>query len=204
MSEEQEVKSEEIQSLKQPETQKDDPAWLAKRLEEARSVERKRANAELDARLKTLGAASLDDLQAKIAKLGALETERLTDAEKIQRQLEELTPKAERADRLQKIFSSVVESKFNALSDKQREAIDSRANGDPEKRWEFIEMMQAAGAFAAPEPRPANTAPLGAPLPPNSPVLPQTAREKRDELAKRDPISAALFSQMNSMAISQS
>lgn len=176
------------------------PEWLPGRLEQARAAERKRL-------LQELGADDPAALKAKLKKLDELETAKLSDQERVEKLIKELTPKAEQAERLQTMFSSLVESKFSALTEQQQTAIDTVANGNAEERWKLIQVMEAAGFSASPAaptaPKPAQTVPAGASPPPPS-AEPKTAFDKWTDLQKTSPVQASLFYQMNAMAIEQS
>lgn len=173
------------------------PPWLPERLKQARATERKTLLSEF----------GVDDpakLKEKLQKLDKLETDKLSDQERVEKLIKELSPKAEQAERLQTLFSSVVESRFSGLPDKQREAIDAVASGNAEKRWELMQVMESAGLLApAPaQPRPAQTAPAAPPAP--VPATPQTPFTKWQDMKSRDSVAASVFYQLNAMAIEQS
>lgn len=183
-----------VAAAKPAETTQDPPPWLPDRLKQARESERKKL-------LQELGAETPDDLKAKLAKLSELETSQLTEQERTQKLIQELTPKAEQAERLSGLFSSVVESRFSQLSEAQQTAIDAVANGSAEERWKLMSVLDAAiGAAPPPAPKPAQTAPQGA-SPPPSPATPKTARDKWIELQRSDPMQASLFYQANAFEI---
>lgn len=173
------------------------PPWLNDRLKQARESERKKTLAEL-------GVDDPTKIKEKLKRLDELETAKLSDQERVEKLIKELTPKAEQAERLQTLFSSVVESRFNALADKQREAIDAVANGNAEKRWELMQVMESAGLLAGtpPPPRPAQTAPAAPPAP--APATPETMFTKWQGLRTKDSVAASVFYQLNAMAIEQS
>lgn len=177
----------------------DPPAWLPQRLAQARESERKKL-------LQEFGAENPEALKAKLKKLDELETSKLSEQERIEKLIKELSPKAEQAERLQALLTSVVESKFSALSEQQQQAIDAVAAGNTEERWKLMKVMEAAGfgTPAAPAvPKPASTVPAGA-TPPPAAATPKTAYEKWADLNKSDSVAASLFYQLNSMAIQQS
>jgi hypothetical protein len=181
----------------------DDPApqWLPDRLKQARAAERKQL-------LQELGADDPAALKAKLKKLDELETEKLSDQERVEKLIKELTPKAEEGERYKKMFADFVDAQFSSLDEKTQQAIDAKANGNAERRWEFMQFMQTAGlggpATTTPTPaRPANTAPAGA-QPPPAPAQPKTTFDKWNDLKKTDSVAASVFYQMNAMAIEQS
>lgn len=173
------------------------PTWLPDRLKQARATERQQLLSEF----------GVDDpakLKDKLKRLDELETATLTEKERTEKQIKELSPKAAQAERLQTLFSSVVESKFATLGDKQREAIDAKAKGDPEKRWELMQFMELAGLPGAVPitPKPAQTAPAAPPAP--APATPQTPFTKWQDMRSSDSVAASVFYQLNAMSIEQS
>jgi len=179
-----------------PATQPEEPAWLPDRLKQARATAQKQL-------LQELGVTDPGDVKAKLAELDKLKTAQLTDQERIAKQLAELQPKADLADKLQAQFSSIVDSQFSALPEMQQAAIDSVASGDAGKRWELMQVLRAAGgAVIAAAARPANTAPAAPPPP--APTQPQTPFQRWEALQKTDPVQASIFHQLNAFAIEQS
>lgn len=182
-----------------PPTATENPAWLPGRLTEARENERKKL-------LQELGAEKPADLKAKLKRLEELEAATLTEQERTQKQLAELGAKAQQFEALQKTFTQMVESEFSALTDQQKSAIDARANGDAQKRWEIMDIMRAAGALTVqpPAPKPATTAAPGAPPPPASPKDPKSPRAIYEAKKLIDPMGAELYRQMHAAAIEAS
>jgi hypothetical protein len=181
----------------------ENPAWLNGRLQQARK------SAVTDF-LGELGFKDPKEAKAALDKLQSLETASLSEKERVEKQIQELTPKAAKAERLEGLFKSLVDSKFGTLTEKQQQAIDAKANGDPERRWEIMDVMEAAGALtpAAASPalpaakQPASTSPGAPPPPPPAPA--QTPRSKWEAMKKTDPMQASLFYQLNRAAIEQS
>ncbi|MBU1008440.1 hypothetical protein KKA53_05180 [Candidatus Dependentiae bacterium] len=130
-------------------------AQLKKRVEEARERNTRKL-------MDLLGFKDMapEQAQEKLAELRALEDAQLSADERKERQIAELTEKAQRAEALERTIQILVDQRFNALPEQAREAIDKVANGNPEKRLEFISVLESTGAFTKGEP---------APLPPASP-----------------------------------
>lgn len=161
---------------------------LAARLER----ERKSAEAKL---LGSLGVTNADEIKARLKELDDLKTAQLSEAERTQKTIADLTPKAQRAEVLEQRLAAIVEEQFAALPESQRNAIDSVASGNAEKRLELMQVMRAAGLVpiaqppAAPKPPPpANTAPpVNAPSPAGS----ETAWDKYAAIT--NPTTRSLF-----------
>jgi flagellar hook-basal body complex protein FliE len=177
----------------------ENPAWLPGRLSEARETERKKL-------LQDFGVEKPEDLKAKLARLSELEAASLSEQERTQKQLADLSAKAQQFEALQKTFTQMVESEFSSLNDQQKSAIDARANGDAQKRWEIMDIMKAAGALTVqpPAPKPATTAAPGAPPPPASPKDPKSPRAIYEAKKQIDPMAAELYRQMHAAAIEAS
>lgn len=173
------------------------PKWLPERLEQARASERKKLMQEF-------GVESPDALRQRLARAQELEDAQLSEQERTEKLLRELQPKAERVERLETLFASVVEAKFTGLSEQQQAAIDAVAAGNAEERWKIMSVMEAAGSLAAPpqQPKPANTAPQG--QPPPDPAKPKTPYEIWQDKKASNSTEAALFYQLNSFAIENS
>lgn len=178
-----------------------DPAWLPGRLEKAKT-------AAVNSLLSELGVKDSASLKANLARLSELETASLTEQEKTAKRLAELEPRAQKADRLEAAFKSVVDAKFSTFSEAQQAAIDARANGDPEKRWELMQLAEAfaGGTTSQPAqpttPAPANTSPAAPAPPARSDAL--TPRQQYEALKTTDPMRANLFYQLNRAAIESS
>lgn len=179
----------------------ENPAWLPDRLKKAEAKGREHI-------FKTAGVSSEDDLVAKLKRLQELETASLSESEKTQKRIEELTAIAGQHDSLKKSFEAVVTSEFSKLTDKQQEAIDAKAAGDAQKRWEYMEFLKSTGALEAQStpaaPKPATTTAPGATPPPATPKNPQTPREKYEALKQTDPLQAELYRSMHARAIETS
>lgn len=172
------------------------PDWLPDRLKQAREAERKKL-------LSDFGADDPEVIKAQLSELAELKRSQLSEQERLTAERDELKAKADAADRYLNAFKSTVDARFAGLTEQQQAAIDSSASGDPEQRWKIMQVMEAAGAFAPPVPKPASTTPAGAPPPP-TPATPNTPRAIYEGLQKSDPTRAALFFQMNAAAINHS
>jgi hypothetical protein len=123
-----------------------------------------------------------EQAQEALAQLRAIQDAQLSADERKDNLIKELEPVAAKAKQLKSLVGKIADEKFNALSEKAREAIDDVADGDPERRLELISVLEAAdmskqppktGEPAAgkpptdpkgtgdPKPPPANTAPPG-------------------------------------------
>ena len=118
-------------------------------------------------------------LEAKLARLAELETERLSDTEKAQAEIERLKPLADKAERVAALYAAQVDAQFTTLTEAQQAAIDAHAKGDPELRVAHMRVLAAVGASAVavppPAPPPATTAPV------EQPPTPATPRTKFEE-----------------------
>jgi hypothetical protein len=161
---------------------------------------------ERNALLKKFGVDSEEQLTERLKKAKELEDAQLSEQERTQRLLAELTPKAQEADELRALLSASVDTQFNALPEAARNAIDAVANGDPRERIKLIGVMQAAGLGAAPTP-PVNTAPPVAPpvsagnagTPPPRPSGVQSMFEQWEAIT--DPVARTLFYRVHSREI---
>jgi len=157
--------------------------------------------------LSEFGAKDPSEVKAQLAELAELKKASMTEAEKRQAEIDALKPKAERAERLGTLTNKIVGDLFDALPEAQRTAIDKVANGDPEQRWQLMQLIRdASPAGATPEsPKPpASTTPAGAPPPPASPAAPETPYQVWQRKTKEDPIGAGIFYAANALAIEKS
>jgi hypothetical protein len=177
---------------------------LAQRLREAESSAEKKF-------LKSVGFEKATDLKA-ILKLAKDQADAdLSDKEKLERQVAELTSKAAKADALEAWKNAAVEEQFNALPETTRVLIDEDAKGDADERIRMMRIARKLGMLAPPAPGtkeppvtppalkpPANTAP-----PPNAPPS-KSAPTKWDEyqaLEKKNPMQASIFYSSHKHAI---
>jgi len=173
------------------------PTWLPERLKQARQAERK-------ALLESFGVKDGDELKTRLQKLQELETSQLSEQERTAKMLDELRPKAEAGERVSALFASVVEKQFAELPEQTQAAIDARANGDAEKRWDLMQVVAATAPtqpVSPSAPRPANT-PAAPPAP--TPGNPQTAFDRWQALKASDATAASIFYQSHSSEIDQS
>jgi hypothetical protein len=85
-----------------------DPAWLPERLAQAQRA----AASQLFSKF---GVKSQEELDAKLKRLDELETAQLSEAERTQKLIKELEPKAQRAAHVEALLTGLVESQFKAL-----------------------------------------------------------------------------------------
>jgi len=170
--------------------------------------------------LKELGFEKPSDVKAilKIAK--DQQDADLTDKQRIEKERDELKPKASKADALELLVSAMVEEQFTGLPEAAKTAIDEVAKGDAQERLRMMQVMRKAGflngaaaSVAAPvagtngaaapvaKPAPVTTAP-----PANAPK-PGGVRTKWDEyldIKKRNDTQGAIFYQTHAIDIEQS
>lgn len=183
--------------------------WLPKRLEDAKSAAVNKLFADL-------GVTDLDTAKAKLAKLDELETAQMTEAERTQKLIDDLKPKAERVSRVEGLLAQMVEQQFAKLPEQVQTAIDLMANGNTEQRllqmqaFEKSGLLQQSAAPVIPEPvaqppaapAPANTTP-NAPAPP-PPTEPQSPSQVHDAKLAKGTIGASIFYQANRHAVEHS
>lgn len=179
-----------------------DPPWLPERLTKAKAA----AQNQL---LNELGFPDVESAKKRLEAAKVLEEASLSEAERTAKRLAELEPMAARAAALEQRLAAVVESQFAGLTPEQQSAVDSVAQGDPERRLELISVLAAAGLTAAP-PVPVTqteaTTPAATPpattTPPGSPPAPAPTRTKFDEWQSlTDPIAKAIFLRLNKREI---
>lgn len=176
------------------------PAWLKDRLAQAEKTTQAKILADL-------GTSDLSDVKKRLQELDTLKTSQLSERERLEKQIAELTPQAGKAAQLETMVTKMVDVQFGALPEQTQTAVDAVANGDPAKRWELMQVLSAAGSPVAPAATqqaftPATTAPV-APAPPTS-TQPQTIAEKHAALQKVNPVQAAIFGRVNGLAIASS
>ncbi len=115
--------------------------------------------------LKELGVKSPDDLKAALKSLEDIKLSQLSEKERLEKTIADLKPKAERHDTVQGMLAKLVEGQFNDLPEAARKAIDSIANGDPDKRLELMGVFKASGLLEKPAPVAAPIATPEAPKP---------------------------------------
>lgn len=158
--------------------------------------------------LKEAGFEKLDDLKAALKSLDDLKTEKLSDREKLEKRIKELEPLAQRAQTVDGMLRGLVENQFNELPEGVRKAIDSTANGDPDKRLELMGLFRASGllnqqtAPAAPAPPPAPPAPASVtPAPAPQPSGAPTKFQEWEAMKARAPMLGDIFYQNHSREI---
>lgn len=176
------------------------PKWVAPRLEKAATAAERKL-------LERLGVSSTDEAAEKLKRLGELETAQLSEQERQAKQLEELTTRATRSEGFEKKFTELVDARFEALPEDQRQRIDAKANGDASKRFDFMEVMGLMnGPVAPPPPKPASTTPASATPAPPPAGAPQSPFERWQALESnpRTRQQAAIYRQANLQAIEAS
>lgn len=166
----------------------EEPGWLKPRLEQAQRT----AQAEL---LKSLGAEKPEDLAAKLKRLDELETASLTEQERIQKQLADLTPRAQRAESLEATVKQYAARELAGLTEAQQNAVKVLAGEDPSRVLTAIEQLKPTWATApapAPAAPPANTAPPAA-APPAATGSPVDHKAEFERLKQTNPFEAARY-----------
>lgn len=153
--------------------------------------------------LKSLGFESEDAAKAALGKLKDLETASLTEKEKLERQIADLTPKVQRGDAAHARLSALVDAQFKALPEAVQAAIDATAKGDPDKRLDAMAIVAAAQgaappASAPPKPAPVNLTPSPAPAPATGV---RTKFDEWQEHQKTSPMLGDLFYNQHQRAI---
>lgn len=161
--------------------------------------------------LKGFGFESEDAAKAALKKLNDLEAEKLSDREKLEKRIKELEPLAARAQTVDGMLRGLVESQFNELPESVRKAIDTTANGDPDRRLELMGLFRASGLLNQ-QPAPAPAAPAAAPVAPPAPVsvapspapTPSGAPTKYQEwemMRAKSPLAGDIFYQQHQREI---
>ncbi len=159
--------------------------------------------------LKELGIEDTKDGKALLTAAKARADAELTETQRLTKALEELTPRAKRAEALEKQLESLVAVQFDALPEGTRSAIDEVAQGNAEERLRMIGVFRKAGFLDAPVSPPAAT-PKTPPITtsPGSPPKPGGTATKFDEwqshIKSGNQIAADMFFQFNRAAIEQS
>lgn len=175
------------------------PEWLNPRLSKAKAAAERRL-------LDQFGVEKPEDLQARLKRLDELEAASLTEQERQAKQIEELTTRATESETYKRKFTDMVNSRFDALPEAQRESIDAEAAGDAAQRFTFMKVMGLMGTgpvAPAPQPQPASTTPATAPKPPAPSGAAQTAYERWKALDanQQTRAQAAIFRQANALEV---
>lgn len=164
----------------------EEPGWLKPRLEQAQRA----AQADL---LKSLGAEKPEDLAAKLKRLDELETASLTEQERIQKQLADLTPRAQRAESLEATVKQYATRELAGLTEAQQNAVKVLAGEDPSRVLTAIEQLKPTWvATPAPAAPPANTAPPAA-APAAATGSPVDHKAEFERLKQTNPFEAARY-----------
>lgn len=155
------------------------------------------AGAARTALLKELGFKDADAAKAAVKKLAEIEIASLSEKEKLERTISELTPLAQRGSAAIARETARVEAEFKALPEAVQAAIDATANGDADKRREAMAILSAATAAAKSSAPPAPPKPAGpsnnGPPPPPPPGGGQTKFQEWEAMRARHPLMADIF-----------
>lgn len=140
------------------------PAPAAPALEEHQRMSRDAFNARIAEAseagfrkaLKELGADKIDDAKARLSKAAELEQAQLTESQKLQKQLDELSPRAKRAAELETILDAHAKAQFEALPASLQKYVASTAGEDAAKRLAAINAARESGLFDALAGKPAD------------------------------------------------
>lgn len=170
-----------------PPIQDGDPAWLPKRLEQAK-------NSAIADALKLAGFSSIEDAQAAAAELKAIKEAALSDHERAQRERDELKTKADRAAALEQSVNLYATRELSALTETQQAAVKALAGDDPARVLTTIEQLRPTWAAlpvapVAPVP-PVTTAPPHGP-PSSGHTSPVDYRAEYTRLKSINPFAAA-------------
>jgi len=173
---------------------------LAQRLAESKS-------SGMSALLKELGFEKADDAKVAIAKLKKLETDSLSEKEKLEKRIKELEPQVIAGTTTAELLKAVVEEQFAALPAHVQAAIDADAKGDSAKRFAAMKLIKAASApdpnappappVVSPKPAPANVSTPPAPPPTGA----QSKFQEWEQMKARSPVLGDIFYQNNKTEI---
>lgn len=182
-----------------------DPGWLGPRLDQAR----RSGQSEL---LRELGVEKPEDLRAKLDQLTALENEKLTEQERVQKRLGELEPQAQKALRYEAVIKERAASELAGLSESQRAAVQKIAGEDAASVLSAIDTLKPTwAAQAAPtngateqpasgDAKPADTAPART-APGDTSTSPPDHKARYEDLKKTNPVQAAYYLSQHSREI---
>lgn len=182
----------------------------------ARLAEERRAGER--AFLAKYGVEKPEDLDAKLKKLSEHEASQLSERERIEKQIAELTRQADAAKGLGAVANAAVQELFDALPEHARVAIEELQPATPAERHKLVQtyrkMVAAAAQDAASKPAgtpPPNPPPAPPPAPAstaNAPPPPKPGSKSKyqeyEDLKARNNVAAGLFYQANRQAIEAS
>lgn len=173
--------------------QEQDPNWLPKRLEQAKS-------ATIGEILKRYGAEKIEDIDAKLARLQELETSQLSEQERVKLKLQELEPKAARATQLEEAITALAQRELGGLSDLQKAAVLTLAGTDPAAQIKAVESLRPTWTSAqAPVAAPATTS--AAAPPQSAPTNEVNHRARLAQLQNENPFAAAEYARRHASAL---
>jgi hypothetical protein len=155
--------------------------------------------------LKEFGFDTVDAAKAALKELSDLKTASLTEKEKLEKQIADLTPKAQRADTLAELFTLQVTKDFSALPEAVQKAIDKTAEGDAEQRYVLMETFRESGLLSqapvVPKPGgPASVTPAAAP----PAVATPSKFTEWEAMRQRSPMLGDIFYQTHMREIERS
>ncbi len=160
--------------------------------------------------LKSLGVTDVEAAKAVIAAAKAAEDAHLSETQKLQKLVDELRPRSERAIELEAQVAAYAQRELAALPDAVRAAVTKHAGEDPAAIMKMIAQIRDAGFLTAPAPAPAaapppviaNTAPANAAPPPAAPGVPNHLATWTS-LKTTNPVEAARYLLRHRAAISE-
>lgn len=175
------------QKAPESKTPENDPNWLKSRLESAEKSAAKKL-------LESLGVQSLEDAKAAIERAKQAELEKLSEQERTQKLIQELAPKAQKAEQLLGTVRSYAERELSTLTEVQQGVVKSLAGDDPDAILRTIGVLRPTWATAAEKPaQPASTSNASPAPPAVTTNSPEDAKAVYGRLQKTDPFAAAEY-----------
>jgi hypothetical protein len=159
--------------------------------------------------LKDLGVEKPEDAKSAITKARELEQASLTETQRLQKQLEELTPKAKRATTLEERNAKFVSLLESEIPESKKGLLDL-APSDPDARAEWLLTARSKGHFKVDAPTATTTANPANTIGPAGPATPKPAgtltpyEQWQAYVAAKQTIRAANFYDSNRRAIETS
>lgn len=187
-----------------------------KLIEEARAAARARL-------LKELGFEKVDDAKGALSKAREIADAQLTEKDRLTKQLEELTPKAKRAEAADAALKEFADQAFSALPEAVQKYITDTVGEDPVARVRAINSARSSGlltalappaaaagqaaagqAAASPAAKPATTVAPAGPATPKAPGTLTPYEQLQQLKSSGQTLRAAQFAMQNRRAIEAS
>ncbi len=151
---------------------------------------------------KRLGAETIEEIEARLAKARELEQERMSEVERLRARTKELESAAKERDELRSSVAAQAAEAMAALTPEQREAVEDLAEGSPAKQLKAIAKLRPTWKANAPVPAPATTA-VAAPPPAQTNSQATNHLATWERLKKTNPIEAAYYLDRYQIEISE-